>query len=521
MIGGLLRTSGDALTGTSENRGALLIRNGAICLAGLLGVVLIIRLVLTRDYNYDELQHSHVTWLVSIGEVPYRDFADNHFPFLWILLSPLMRVLPESPVTLTILRGLALLLNAVFLGALGTLICSEHPAKQRIWAVACFGLVVFSPPAVDYLIQFRPDPLGNALLFSGLLWLWLRGSTNAPAAFVGGFCIGAGVLVNTKFVLLPFLFGAVALAVHLRGIRQIWPSALAICLGFSACLLCDLLLLVLMRIPLDGAWLMVVVYNATVENIRTFGFGLARTLVRQTAWLAYVLAGLIGCVALFVYQRQSASPLAAATFLFLLVSLSTTTQPWRQYMASWLLLASYFPARSLPVLAARLRTKDQIGVALFVLLIAMADLRTGFVDLGGLMATHRATQDRLIEWVVRRVPPDGFVVADFFFHPVFRRDTFFKTVFDFTVASSDGFEEFMVGLAPRAYSEHFQRSGYEKELEIRPPSLIVLPGTYARVQAQVLHDYLNRHIDSYKLRLIPGTHISVAERKTRGLPEPK
>ena len=105
----------------SENHAAFLFRNAAIGFAGLFGIVLLIRLVFVRSYNYDELSHAHMAWLVSVGDVPYRDFAANHFPFLWILMSPLMRVLPESPVALMYLRGLALLLNTVFIGG------SRHP----------------------------------------------------------------------------------------------------------------------------------------------------------------------------------------------------------------------------------------------------------------------------------------------------------------------------------------------------------------------------------------------------------
>ena len=35
-------------------------------------------------------------WLVSQGLLPFRDFWEHHSPFLWVVLSPLIRILPET-----------------------------------------------------------------------------------------------------------------------------------------------------------------------------------------------------------------------------------------------------------------------------------------------------------------------------------------------------------------------------------------------------------------------------------------
>jgi hypothetical protein len=499
---------------TSESRTFLVIRNAVILFAGLLGLTILIRLVFSRSYNYDELQHAHLTWLVSVGEVPYRDFADNHFPFLWILMSPLIRVLPESPMTLIVLRGLSLLLNAVFIGVLGALICLDQEPKQMVWAATFFGLVVFSPLAMHYLIEFRPDPLANVLLFSALAWLRLRGLTNTPTAFVSGFCIGVAVLVNTKCALFPFVLGVVALVLHFRKVWRIWPFVLAICFGFAAALLCGILLSAHMSIPLDDAWRMVVSYNVAVEKARPFGFGLADSLMKNPLWLAYVLVGLIGCAGLFLRHRERPGLLAIAIFLFLLVNAATTTRPWKQYVVSWLLLAAYFPARSLSVFAARLSLKGQVVAALCVLaMVSFGFVRCGVADPNG-AESDRATQNRVIDWIIQRVPSDGFVVASFPLHPVFRRDTFFKVVFDLTQHGGDGLERFMPQLVPDPYGEHFRESGYKKELDARPPAVMMIQGFYTLDQAHALDAYVSRDPNSYILQEIPGTSVRVVIRKT-------
>ena len=505
----------------SDHRTAFLIRNAVIALAGVLGIFLLIRLIFVRSYNYDELSHAHMAWLVSVGDVPYRDFAANHFPFLWILLSPLLWVLPESPATLMILRGLALLCNLVFLASLVTLIGFKLETRQRIWAAVGFGLVVFSPGVMNFLMEFRPDAIANALLFATLACISLRDSRTFLTGFVSGLCLGAAILINTKYILFPFVLGAVALLAHARQFRRLWPFAVGIGLGFGAAMLCGLLLLQGIGASLEDAWRMVVTYNELAQRNSPFGFGLARTLIiAYPWWLAYSLAGLIGCVVLFRRQRRPPDCFTVAVFIFLAVDSLTTARPWKQYVASWLILAACFPARSLPLLLARLRPQLQAAVAIGLpILLVVGFVRAGNVDPNG-NEIDRQTQDRAMAWLLQHVPPDGFVVSSFNLHPVFRRDTFFKTVFDYTSQSGDGLEQIMPQLTTAPYSEHFQQSGYEKELELRPPAVIVHQ-QYTDAQIRALVAYLARHPDTYEQTMIPGTRVGVLEQKTKAGPEQK
>jgi hypothetical protein len=497
-----------------ENRTDFLIRNVVLAVTALIGVGLLIRLSLVRSYAYDELAHAHMSWLVSVGEVPYRDFAANHFPFLWMLMSPLLRVLPESSTALMILRGLALLLNGVFTAVLGTLICLNLDPKHRIWAVACFGIVVFSPVTMHFLIEFRPDALANALLFSALLWLRLRGSKNVGTGLGSGFVIGAAVLINTKYLLLPVVLGAVAFILHFHAFRRIWSFALAICLGFGAALLAGLLLMVQMNVPLNDVWRMVVTYNAAVEKTHAYGFGLARELMEHPIWFGYMVVGLIGCGAIFLRKREVPSSLDVAVPVFLAMNLAAATRPWKQYLASWLLLAAYLPARSLPpLLAEPLASRAQVIAVACVSTIAIIGLvSTGTVDPNG-SGPDRVTQDRVIKWMVQQVPASGFVVTGFPLHPVFRRDSFFKVVIDPTIAGGDGLEIIIPRLAPPNYAEHFRQSGYEKDLESRPPSVIVSGYLYTQAQGQALNTYLKNHPERYRQENIPDTHVIVLRRK--------
>ena len=221
-------------------------------------------------------------------------------------------------------------------------------------------------------------------------------------------------------------------------------------------------------------------------------------------------------------QAQILVVRGALHFIFLAVNVVTTAKPWKQYVVSWLLLAAFFPARSLPLLITRLRPQAQAAAAFCVSIIVVVGLvRAGIVDPDG-GGMNRQTQDRTIEWILRRVPPDGFVVSSYYLHPVFRRDTFFKTVVDIAPNVGDGLEQFMPQLAPGPYSEHFQRSGYERELEVRPPSVIVVHSSaYTFAQGQTLNAYVLRHPGTYEQYNIPGTVVIVLQRKTDRTPEEK
>src|ERR1700737_2568458 len=42
------------------------------------------------SYNHDEIEHLHASWLISIGQLPFRDFLEQHHPTLWFLAAPLV-----------------------------------------------------------------------------------------------------------------------------------------------------------------------------------------------------------------------------------------------------------------------------------------------------------------------------------------------------------------------------------------------------------------------------------------------
>ena len=52
---------------------------------------------INRRIDPDESQHLHVAWLLTQGQVPYRDFWEHHLPFFHYAMAPLTAWLADRP----------------------------------------------------------------------------------------------------------------------------------------------------------------------------------------------------------------------------------------------------------------------------------------------------------------------------------------------------------------------------------------------------------------------------------------
>ena len=204
-------------------------------------------LVRTRTFDPDEFQHAHSAFLISKGQVPYRDYFEHHPPLLHFLMAPVVRSLhPErdgqsAMDTLFILRVLnwaVAMLGAVahyllarrLLGPLG-----GAAASLLLWST----LIVF-----EKALEIRPDTAAFALLQVALLLLSGREATTSRTALAFSL-LGAGVLFTQKLAF-PIL-GVVAAAwlarrvtsssggraLALIGVSLLWPTALVAAYFFA------------------------------------------------------------------------------------------------------------------------------------------------------------------------------------------------------------------------------------------------------------------------------------------------
>jgi hypothetical protein len=157
-----------------------------------------------RFFTVDEFQYIHATWLVSEGEVPYRDFYEHHFPLSYVLHAPLLWSDGSFPE-----RALGLRL-AVFLWWVGCVGVASAwaarlsgDAKVGLLAGALGLLLGFSAMSA---IDFRADNFGAFLLLAGCAWLEMnRGAARRGRAILGGIVLALAIAMTQKML---FVVGA-------------------------------------------------------------------------------------------------------------------------------------------------------------------------------------------------------------------------------------------------------------------------------------------------------------------------
>ena len=117
--------------------------------------------------NGDNIEHIHASFLVALGQVPYRDFFQHHNPLLWYLFAPLTKLFSYNT---TIVEVVCLISLLVFLKSLVYVyrIGAEFLGSKR-WALVMVALIA-APGAKLYVVDFRPDNYMVFCLVGGLYY---------------------------------------------------------------------------------------------------------------------------------------------------------------------------------------------------------------------------------------------------------------------------------------------------------------------------------------------------------------
>lgn len=130
-------------------------------------VFLLVTLFLSfnKFFTIDEFQYAHAAWLCAHGMVPYRDFFDHHFPFLYQIFSVFF-IFSNNPLTILYLRaGMILFLILDFCAI--WLINSKY---SRNYLSSLLGIVFLLCcwPFITRALEIRPDSMAFALFFCSL-----------------------------------------------------------------------------------------------------------------------------------------------------------------------------------------------------------------------------------------------------------------------------------------------------------------------------------------------------------------
>lgn len=135
--------------------------------------------------NGDNIEHIHSSFMIAIGEVPYRDFFQHHNPLMWYLFVPVMKLFAYDSTVVEVVSLISLL---VFLKSLVYVyrICAEFLCN-KFWGLAAAAAVAV-PGQKLFAIDFRPDNYMIFALMGGIYYLFsylnAKKQTHLTAAFL-------------------------------------------------------------------------------------------------------------------------------------------------------------------------------------------------------------------------------------------------------------------------------------------------------------------------------------------------
>ncbi len=138
-----------------------------------------VRLGLRKHFSLDELQYAHAAWLVGQGEVPYRDFFEVHFPFVYQWLAPWAAAAGGAPATVAQALRWGMLPLAALAGAGAYRVGA---AKGRAVGALTVAVLFSIPDFTAFATEIRPDSAAAAFLLAvlGLLAAGARPDEAGP-----------------------------------------------------------------------------------------------------------------------------------------------------------------------------------------------------------------------------------------------------------------------------------------------------------------------------------------------------
>jgi hypothetical protein len=120
--------------------------------------------------NGDTIEHVHSSFLLLLGEVPYRDFFQHHNPLMWYLFTPVLKVMAyDSTVVevVSLISFLVFLKSLVYVYRINVLFLSD-----KRWGLFAAALLII-PGYKLYALDFRPDNYMVFCLIGGLYYYFL------------------------------------------------------------------------------------------------------------------------------------------------------------------------------------------------------------------------------------------------------------------------------------------------------------------------------------------------------------
>lgn len=118
--------------------------------------------------NGDNVEHLHTSWLIWMGEMPYRDFFQHHNPLTWYLSAPLVAALIDDFSIYSIFNiiGLSTLYVITYYQAKIFLLDNQNKTAALFLAA-----ILVSAYSLLWSTDYRPDTFMFAFFYMGLYYL--------------------------------------------------------------------------------------------------------------------------------------------------------------------------------------------------------------------------------------------------------------------------------------------------------------------------------------------------------------
>ena len=116
--------------------------------------VYILFLLNVPTQNGDNVEHIHSSFLVAMGNVPYKDFFQHHNPLLWYIFAPIVNMFKfDSTVSeiVCFISFLVFLKSLVYVYKIGV----EFLGSKLVGVFAVLGVII--PSYKIFAVDFRPD----------------------------------------------------------------------------------------------------------------------------------------------------------------------------------------------------------------------------------------------------------------------------------------------------------------------------------------------------------------------------
>lgn len=164
-------------------------------------LLLYMRFIFIVGVDHDEVEHAHASFRILMGEIPYRDFYQNHWPTYWLLVTQFVKAFPFSVKVILAGRAFNLLVLAG-VWYLGLRLLRQIPGGLSRFSILIYtaGLIFIAVPMQAYVA--RPDPLMVLIGTAGLCLVPMNSALHYRRAFGLGVLFGLSISVSTK--ILPF-----------------------------------------------------------------------------------------------------------------------------------------------------------------------------------------------------------------------------------------------------------------------------------------------------------------------------